>query len=568
VRLVLALLVATVVAACTTTADNGQPGETAEPGPDQPQEAPAEPGEESPDAAVTADIERLTCWAAPAAGTGGEIGFTDVTADYGLVEPLTGMHGHAAAWGDIDGSGLPDLFVGTFADRPDEEYRHRGATGAAPDTVLRLGDESFESGDFPEVYGRTSGAVFADLDGDGELDLVAARNPRDGERQTPPTTVYANQGGGRFEPVEDSGIDASLGGRSVGVLDYDGDGLLDLFIVEDVYQGGSSRLYRNLGGFRFEDVTAAAGLPLDIHGLGVATGDVNRDGFTDLFVGGSNRLFIGDGAGFAEATTDVFGWETYGDEDLVAGAVFGDVNRNGWLDLVVGHHYNSTVDFGEQVPVRLYLNRTGTPGDTPEFDDVTDEAGLVGLPTKAPDLRLVDLDNDGWPDLVTTASADDGSGPAVFRHSGEVSDGVPRFVAPSGLGDPQYWISGPVADIDRDGRVDLLLVEWEPSLPSLLLRNTSDAGHWISVSVGPELGGGVGTGVVAYEAGGAGENDRIIGSGEITASAGYTSGHELLVHLGLGSVNAVDVVVTPPRHEEIVLRDVPVDRHLRLPAGC
>src|SRR5690606_19848489 len=124
-------------------------------------------------------------------------------------------------------------------------------------------------------------------------------------------------------------------------------------------------------------VTEAAGLPLDVHGLGLATGDVNRNGWTDLFVGGSNRLFVGDGKGFTEATSDVFEWESYGDEDLVAGAVFGDVNRDGWPDLVVGHHYNSTVDDGRQVPVRLYLNVTGEPGDTPEFADVTEAAGLV-----------------------------------------------------------------------------------------------------------------------------------------------------------------------------------------------
>src|SRR5690606_14917995 len=239
-------------------------------------------------------------------------------------------------------------------------------------------------------------------------------------------------------------------------------------------------------------------------GLGLATGDVNRDCWTDLFVGGSNRLFTGTGEGFVEVTTDTFTWETYGDEDLVAGAVFGDVNRDGWPDLVVGHHYNSTADFGERVPVRLYISRTAEPCDVPEFADITDDAGLVGLPTKAPDLAIVDLDNDGWPDLVTTASAEDGTAPAVFRHTGEVVDGVPRFEAPPGLGDPQYWISGPVADIDRDGRMDLLLVEWEPARPSALFRNVGESGHWVSVSVGPELGGGVGTSVAAYEAGMAG----------------------------------------------------------------
>lgn len=518
---------------------------------------------------ATGDVARLTCWEAPAAGAGGrDITFEDVTDGSDLLDPLTGMYGHASAWGDVDGDGFPDLFVGTFADRPQDDYRERGASGASPDVVLRGDGTGFVDAGLAEAFGRSSGAVFADLDNDGSLDLVVARNPRDEERADAPTTVYANSGDGTFTPVEDSGVDPTLGGRSIGVLDVDGDGLLDLFIVEDVYEGGSSRLYRNRGAMAFEDVTEQAGLPLDVHGLGLATGDVNDDGFTDLFVGGSNRLFVGDGSGFDEATSDVFEWPTYGGEDLVAGAVFGDVDGDGRPDLVVGHHYNSTLDDGREVPVRLYLNRTGEPGATPDFVDVTDEAGLVPLPTKAPDLRLVDLDNDGWLDLVTTASADDGAGPAVFRHRGELDDGVPQFDAPSGLGDAQYWISGPAADVDRDGRVDLLLVEWEPALPSLLLRNTSDAGHWLSVSVGSDLGGGVGTIVAAYEPGGAGDDDRLVGRAEIVASAGYTSGNELVAHLGLGSRTEVDLVVSPPGHDEVVLTSVPVDRHLRVPDGC
>lgn len=555
--------VALLAAACSSEGSSSD-----DPGPDRDGPATADDGGAS--VPGSGDVDRLTCWESPAPGAeGGDIAWDDVTADYGLVDPLTGMHAHAAAWGDLGGDG-PALFVGTFADRPQDEYRDRGAGGASPDVLLQPGDGGLEPGGLPEVRGRTSGAVFADLDGDGLADLVVSRNPREGDRSEAPTTVYANRGDGTFAPVDRSGVDPGIGGRSVGVLDADGDGLLDLLVVEDPYEGGSSRLYRNLGDLRFEDATEDVGLPLDVGGLGVATGDVNLDGHTDLFVGGDNRLFVGDGAGFAEAPSDVFEWETYGDEDLVAGTVMGDVNGDGWPDLVVGHHYNSTVDVGEEVPVRLYVNRTGEPGATPEFADVTDEAGLVGLPTKAPDLRLVDLDNDGWPDLVTTASAGEGAEPAVFRHTGEVDGGgVPRFAAPSGLGDAQYWIGGPVADVDRDGRVDLLLVEWEPSLPSVLLRNTTEeAGHWLSVSVGPELGGGVGTRVAAYEAGGARDLDRLVASGEIVASGGYTSGGEQFAHLGLGDRTEVDLVVSPPGRPDIVLAAVPVDRHLRLPDGC
>ncbi len=524
------------------------------------------PGEEP--APPAGDGDPLTCWAAPPADGEPGITFEDVTTAYGLDTPLAGMQGHAAAWGDIDSDGHVDLLVGTFATARGDIYRDRGADGPAPDRLLRGGDGGFTVvDDFPEMFGRTSGAVFADLDGNGLADLVLSRNVTDRDPGGAVTEVLRNDGDGGFSPV-DSGIDPAIGGRSIGVLDFDGDGLLDLVIVEDHYRGGRSRLYRNLGDLRFEDATGAVGFPDDVAGLGVATGDLNGDGHTDLFIGGSNRLFAGTGDGFAEVPDAIPPWQTYGNEDDVAGAVIADVDRDGRLDLVVGHHFNSTHNRqNAEVPVRLYLNRTAQPGAEIEFEDVTEAAGLIGLPTKAPHVDLVDLDNDGWPDLLTTASAGDGSGPAVFRHLG-VEDGIPRFAAPEGLGELQYWVTGPTADIDRDGRRDVLLVEWYPSLPSLMLRNTSASGHWLEVSVGTELGGGVGTRVDVYEPGGLGDPARLLGAREIVVSFGYTSGVEPTAHFGLGDTDRVDLVVTPPRQDAIEMRDVAVDRHLRLPEGC
>jgi FG-GAP-like repeat len=134
--------------------------------------------------------------------------------------------------------------------------------------VLRLGDAGFEAAGLPEVHGRTSGSVFADVDADGSVDLVAARIPREGARADTPTTVFANPGNGALEPIADNEIDASLSGRSIGVLDFDNDNLLDLFVVEDAYECGSSRLYLNLGNLQFQDVTQAPGLPLDVGGPG------------------------------------------------------------------------------------------------------------------------------------------------------------------------------------------------------------------------------------------------------------------------------------------------------------
>ena len=539
------------VAANTTTAGGGT-------------SAPASAGDAPRPPAASGD---LTCWAAAPANGSEELSWNDVTADWGLIDPLTGMHVHAAAWGDVNGDLAADLVVGTFATARGDVYATRGATGPSPDRLLLGGDPIFATASgLPEMFGRTSGAVFVDLDNDGDDDLVLSRNVRDRDAGAATSDVLRNDDG-TFVAVG-AGLDPSLGGRSVGVLDVDEDGLLDLIVIEDRYRGGSSRIYRNEGGLQFSDVTTEYGFGGDVHGLGIATGDLNNDRHTDVFVAGSNRLFVGTGAGLAEVDAAALAWETFGNEDDVSGAAIADVNRDGWLDLVVGHHYNSTLSRGNQVPVRLYVNRTSESGETPQFEDVTDASGLIGLPTKAPHVEIADLDNDGWPDILTSASASGGSAPAVFMHIGLEGD-LPGFAGPAGLGEPQYWVGAPTADVDRDGRLDVLLLEWEPSLPSLLLANTTASGAWLEVSVGTDLGGGVGTRVDVYQAGAAGDAAALLGSREIVASLGYTTGVQRIAHFGLGDVASVDVVVTPPfPHHPIVLEQVAANQHIRLPAGC
>jgi hypothetical protein len=526
--------------------------------------APGALGESSSTDAVQGRDGYSVCWDAdPAEGTD-EISFTDDTEASGLTDALTGMRGHAAAWGDVDGDGFVDLFVGTFATAATEVYLERGAEGPAPDRLLLGGGGVFEVVDgFPEQYGRTSGAALVDLDGDGDLDLVASRNVT--ERQGGVSTaVLENTAEGFVE--SESGIDPAIGGRSVGVLDYDGDGLLDLVILEDHYRGGSSQVYRNAGGLVFEDVTSEAGFPEDVHGLGLATGDLNNDGYADLFVAGSNRLFAGTGSGFSEVQGAVGDWETFGPEDDVSGAAIADVNRDGWLDLVVGHHFNSTVDRGSSVPVRLYLNGTGEPGGPIDLRDVTEAAGLTGLPTKAPHVEIADMDNDGWPDIVTSASAGDGSAPAVFRHLG-LEEGVPQFATPEGLGSPQYWVAGPTSDIDRDGRLDLLAVEWEPALPSIMFVNQTASGNWLQVFVSDPVGG-VGTRVEVYEEGRAGEVEALLGARDITASLGYTAGVEAVAHFGLGDVAAVDIVISSPGGPPTALEGVAGNARIVVGGDC
>jgi hypothetical protein len=357
-----------------------------------------------------------------------------------------------------------------------------------------------------------------------------------------------------------TGLPTQLGGRSIAVLDYDLDGQLDLFLTAD--EGGSVLLH-NEGNLVFTDVTAAAGLPQDLVGLGVAVGDVTGDRRQDIFVAGSNQLFVAAGESFLPADSSVFAWPPIGEEDLVTGASIADVNRDGMLDIAVGHHFNSTVDDGASVPVRLFLNT----GET-QFEEVTEAAGLVGLPTKAPQIELNDMDNDGWPDLVATASAVGGTRPAVFRHTGLNGD-IPTFSTPEGLGSSQYWVAGPTADIDRDGRLDVFLVEFDPSLPSLMLRNETASGHWLEVSVGHESGSGIGWRVEVYEAGAAGDPAALLGAREITTTQGYSSGVSPVAHFGLGESESVDVRLVPPGEADpVVLANVGADQRLRYPTGC
>jgi len=530
-----------VLAACTASNSPSTPSTAAEPS-----SGTAE--------APTGELASLMCFSSSADGEGGLVEFADITEPAGLVQPLTGMHGHAAIWTDVDGDGAPDLYVGTFADREAEVYQQRGADGPTPDRLLKSTGSAYEiDPSLSEEFSRTSGGVPVDLDADGDLDLVVSRNIKNPGLGEPPTSIFENDDGSL--KLAESGITGELGGRSVGVLDFDDDGRLDLFIAEDRWAGGRSVLLRNEGDLTFTDATGDAGIPLDIHGLGVAVADFDLDGFADIFVAGSNRLIMSDGAGsFAEVATDVFDWETFGDEDDVAGVSVADVNRDGLLDLAVGHHFNSTVDDDTSVAVRLYLNQGGG-----EFQDVTEEAGLIPLPTKAPHVELNDFNNDGWPDLLTSASAD--GGPALFTHTGLDGD-MPRFDPPQGLGDDQYWVTAPSTDYDRDGRLDVFLVEWEPALPSILLHNETASGNWLELSVDEPGSHGIGWRVEVLD------GPDLLGAREITVTQGYSAGVLPIAHFGLGNVAAVTVRMTPPGEDSIELADVAANQHIRWPNGC
>ncbi|MBW3598158.1 MAG: CRTAC1 family protein [Planctomycetes bacterium] len=508
--------------------------------------------------------------------------FEDAGEQAGLFPHVAGIAGHGVAWGDADGDGWPDLYVGTFGSKP---YNSK------PNQLFLNREGMFEVDDQPQlrVVGRANGAVFADFDNDGDLDLYTTNHAirgrgDDTQHFQEPNHFFRNDGEGRFTDVSDASgaCPAGMAARSAAVLDYDGDGLLDLLVGECFFQGGDSRskLFRNLGGLKFENATTKAGLPEQATGFGVAAGDVNGDTRPDVFLAGrhhGNRLFLNDGQGrFREAKGNAgFHWDSYeSGDDTTCGVCFGDVNGDGLADIVLGSHFSHPWRMGG-VAVRLYLNR-GVEGGEPAFDDVTEQAGLTPLPMKSPHVEIQDFDNDGRPDIYTSIVKFQGKTPhpvifknvskgdsLKFQESALAVNDFPTAedleIRSSGkffdkmIADKKivYTAPGPSADFDRDGRLDLFLANWWVEAPSLLLRNRTPSGAWLDVAVaGPEGVNrmGIGSQVRLYEAGKLGQKEALLGVREIAAGYGYASGQEAIAHFGLGSEKSCDVEVILPHN--------------------
>lgn len=548
--------------------------------------------------------------------------FRDVGEERGLFPALDGIQGHAAGWGDVDGDGVLDLYVGTF-------FEPNGKRNL----LLRGGRERFQLDPQPAVAlpTRSSGALLADWDNDGDLDLYVSSMPRP-KSGLAGCRLLENTGGGQFRDISESSgaCPAEFGGRSAATADFDGDGWLDLVVGEDPlpgYNGSptkSSRVFRNLGGLQFADVSREIGIPDQTPGLGVAASDLNGDGWPDLFLAahlGGNRLLINDGRGrFAEppGSRETFHWADAGGDNMVCGVAVGDVNRDGLPDIVLGQHFKTP--WVKPVANRLYLNR-GPRGGPPRFEDVTTAAGLDSLPLKGPHVEIQDFDNDGWPDLSVSIVKFAGGQvyPYVFRNLGVPanSDGaVPRFtlvgpeandfptaedrqIKQSGVffkkmiadGKVIYTAPGPTADFDQDGRLDMFLPSWWPERRSLLLRNETAAGHWLQVAGAANTPAAntpaantpkerlaaaasppgtrrvnrqhLGTRIEIYLPGRIGEPAALLGCRELCTGFGYASAQPAIAHLGLGPHATVDVrLVAPHGGSARELRNVRANQQL------
>ncbi|MEO8659606.1 MAG: CRTAC1 family protein [Bryobacteraceae bacterium] len=294
-------------------------------------------------------------------------------------------------------------------------------------------------------------------------------------------------------------------GAGVAAIDYDNDGLIDLFTVTastmDAAPGKTAptnHLYRNLGNGKFQDVTAEAGLARSGWGQGVCAGDIDNDGFIDLYVTyyGHDVLYHNTGKGRFEDVTAEAGLAG-GPPAWGTGCAFVDYDLNGYVDLFASRY----VDFdrkttptpdqpnacrwkNQPVPCgpkglrgstnRLWRN-VSKPGSI-RFEDVSAPAGILKTGARySLSVTTLDYDHDGWPDIYVAV---DSQASILYRnnHDGTFTDrALEAGVALSDAGAEQAGMGTAAADYDRDGNLDLVKTNFVDDLPNLY-RFRSDGG--------------------------------------------------------------------------------------------
>ena len=318
------------------------------------------------------------------------------------------------------------------------------------------------------------------------LHAIAANAPGDPLFQLKDVTSQAgidfrhNSGayGGKFLP--------ETLGSGCAFLDYDSDGYPDILLVNSMDWPGHKRtrstlkLYKNNRNGTFSDVTRAAGLDIELYGMGAAVGDYNNDGFPDILITcvGQNRLFLNTGKG---AFRDVTKSSGLGNRMAFStSALWFDYDRDGHLDLFVCNYVN----WSPQHDVFCSLDGKNKSYCTPEayrgetcwlfhnrgdgtFEDVTAASGIFDTSSKSLGVAMLDFDQDGWPDLFV---ANDTQPNKLYRNlrNGKFKDlAVEAGLAFSTEGKARAGMGVDTGDFDNSGRPGVAITNFDNEMIGL-----------------------------------------------------------------------------------------------------
>jgi len=493
-------------------------------------------------------------------------------------EYMGGGMGSGIAAGDFDGDGKVDLYVSTKT-RPGRLYRNLGnwkfadvtdAAGLSEQGSWLDRIRSSVSSDSAVIWRQ--GAVFADVNNDGHLDLYICRNRA-------PNLLYINQGDGTFKEEAAARGLALVDGSVVGAFaDYDRDGWLDVFILTNQMDGTEpmgrpDRLFRNTGNGRFVEVTQQAGISGETFGHAATWFDYDGDGWPDLHVAndfaGADHLYRNNRDGtFTNVVTTVAPHVPYSS----MGVDTADVNNDGHFDLLIADMATTTREqdrrglAASRDDVLMMGTRAGT---VPQYlrnalllntgRGVFREAAIwAGV--EATDwtwsLRFEDFDHDGWTDLHVTngmvreannsdllvrmmGALSDRERIAVMKNSPVLAEsnlayrnlrgeGFAPATAAWGLGEVGVSFGAATADLDNDGDLDLVYLNYDGGLS--VYRNDVTAGHRVTVRLRGTRSNRFGAGaVVRLESPATGRQARTL-----VIARGYASGSDLVAHFGLG----------------------------------
>ncbi|MGO9229784.1 MAG: CRTAC1 family protein [Bryobacteraceae bacterium] len=509
--------------------------------------------------------------------------FTDVTGAAGIhfthtagrsgKKWLPETMGPGCAFFDFDGDGWLDILLINGKDLV-PSGRHTTAALYRNNRDGTFTDVTKGSGLDIEIYGM--GVTIGDYDNDGRDDVYITALGGD--------HLFHNEGGGHFRDVtRDAGITNAAFSTGAAWLDYDRDGKLDLFVANYVqwtpeadlwcsldgstksyctpesYKGTSSRLYHNLGGGKFEDVTEKSGLA-DSSGksLGVTVFDYNNDGWPDIFVANDtqpNKLYrnLQNGRFQEEGLT---AGVAFGEDGVARGAMgvdAADYDRSGRQHLIVGNFSNQMIG--------LYHNE----GNGLFVDDAPRSAvGRASLLNLTFGLFFFDFDLDGYPDIfAANGHIEEQIGrvqpkiqyaelPLLLHNAGHGQfDQVSAFTRPLVARGSAY------GDFDRDGDLDVLVAT--NNGPAVLYRNDGgNRNHWLQLKlVGSKSNrDGIGAAVRVTSAGG--KQWQMVHSG-----SSYCSASDMALTFGLGKDPvATGIEIEWPSGARQKLSNVAANQHL------